>query len=210
MSSAQSVPIRFSFESPEDMNAYIRDELRRPGVSIYFDEDIGNAIEQAESVVQQGAVHEAVNEGSAEYNPDGTYAHRGHKEKYQPFDDSVGEGLSVQNMFIAIHLATLKRNYSFEKKENPLFPPNYNVKLPSVYGKGYEKVTVSAEFFRYAIKEYENHQRKRIWEGEERSNCFKKGAHKDWTNADRNSLLINAVKLPPKPDIPYRPSLGSN
>jgi hypothetical protein len=115
----------------------------------------------------------------------------------------------VQNMFIALHFDILKRNYAYEKKEDPLFPPNRSVKLPSVYGNAPEKITVSQKFFDYATKEYENHQRKRIWEGEERSNCFKKGAHKQWTKADRESTLINAVQLPPKPDIKYRPSLGS-
>ena len=180
-SSAQSVPVRFSFESKADMDAYIRDALGQQGVSVYYDE--------VESV---------------------PVAHSGYKKRYEKFDTAVGEGIPVQNMFIAIHFSTLMQNYAFEKKKNPLFPPNYNTKLPSVYGKGYEKVTVSDEFFRYAIKEYENHQRKRIWEGEERSNCFKKGAHKDWTKADRDSVLINAVKLPPKPDISYRQSLGSN
>jgi hypothetical protein len=249
----QSVPVQFSFESLEDKNAYLRDELKKPGVSIYYDEVMSEAaIQQAESVVEQGVLHRAVNEEAIrqavpheaveaiqqaekevvqaavllvqlnravdeeqaeeevvqEYNPDGTYKHRGYKEKYTPLDKNVGEGSKVQNMFIALHFDKLKRNYAFEAKEDPLLPPNYSTKLPTLFGDGTEKVTVNDKFFRYAISEYKKHQSKRIWLGDERSNCFKKGAHKQWTKADRKSTLINAVELPPQQDISYRPSLG--
>jgi len=246
--SLQSVPVRFSFESVEDRNAYIREELKKPGVHIYFDEDIigGAAIHQAVVVVEQGVLHAAVEEEAMEvvppavveppqeeaipqavappavveppqeeveeapepeYNADGTYKHRGYKERYTPFDKDVGEGAKVQSMFIAMHLGQLKRNYAFETKEDPLIPPNYHTKLPLLFGTGTEKVTVNDKFFRYAINEYHKHQSKRILAGEERSNCFKKGASKRWTKADHKSTRINAVKLPPKSDA-YLPSLG--
>jgi hypothetical protein len=248
--SRKPVSVRIFFENKEDMNAYIRSELARPGVSMYMEEDsTAHVIHQANIVAAQGALHaqvqqqeeiqvkesapqdEPAEDGAAvdsvpvpreavvpevnappeeqaapEYNADGTYRNTGAKEHYMKLGQDLGEGEKVKHFFIAHEFGKLKRNYSFETKKDPLFPANYNTKIMQIYGTGYDKVTVNDAFWRFAIKEYEAHQRKRIWEGEETSNCFKKGAHHGWTAADRASLLINAVLLPPKTDA-YKPAI---
>jgi hypothetical protein len=245
MSSKPAFSMRIYFENKEDMNAYIRSELARPGVSMYMEEDsTTHVIRQANIVAAQGALHaqvqqeeesapqdEAAEDGAAvdsvpvpreavvpevnaqpeegaapEYNADGTYRNTGAKEHYMKLGQDLGEGEKVKHFFIAHEFGKLKRNYSFETKKDPLHPPNYNTKLMQIYGTGYDKITVNDAFWRYAIKEYETHQRKRIWEGEERSNGFNKGAHRGWTAADRASLLINDVLLPPKGDA-YKPAI---
>jgi hypothetical protein len=160
----------------------------------------------ADAVPQEEAVPQVDDGTVLEYNADGTYRNTGAKERYMKLTQDLGEGDRVKHYFIAHEFGKLKRNYSFETKKDPLHPPNYNTKIMQIYGPGYDKMTVNDAFWRYAIKEYEAHQRKRIWEGEERSNCFKKGAHHGWTAADRASLLINDVMLPPKGDA-YKPAI---
>jgi hypothetical protein len=230
--SRKPVSVRIFFENKEDMNAYIRSELARPGVSMYMEEDsTTHVIHQANIVAAQGALHAQVQqeeqqeEESApqdeaavdsvpvpreavvpEYNADGTYRNTGAKEHYMKLGQDLGEGEKVKHFFIAHEFGKLKRNYSLETKKDPLFPANYNTKIMQIYGTGYTKVTVNDAFWRYAVQQYEAHQRKRIWEGEETSNCFKKGAHHGWTAADRASLLINAVLLPPKTEA-YKPAI---
>ena len=160
----------------------------------------------ADAVPEEEAVPQVDDGTVPEYNADGTYRNTGAKERYMKLTQDLGEGDKVKNYFIAHEFGKLKRNYSFETKKDPLYPSNYNTKIMQIYGTGYEKLTVSDEFWRYAIKEYEAHQRKRIFLGEERSNCFKRGAHHGWTAADRASVLINDVMLPPKRDF-YKPAI---
>ena len=193
-------------EQEEEPQGGAADAVAQGGVADAVPEAADAVSGAADAVPQEEALPQVDDGTVPEYNADGTYRNTGAKERYMKLTQDLGEGDKVKNYFIAHEFGKLKRNYAFETKKDPLYPANYNTKIMQIYGTGYEKVTVSDAFWRYAIKEYEAHQRKRIFLGEERSNCFKRGAHHGWTAADRASLLINDVMLPPKRDF-YKPAI---
>ena len=154
-----------------------------------------------------GAAAATLEDGTEDlgYNPDGTYKDKGRKESYIKLDKTVGEGDKVKLMFAAMNFGKLKRNFAFIKKEDPLFPNTRRISLPDIYGTKSSTYWVSPAFWAFVLDEYTRHLTDRIVEDEERSNCFKKGAHKRWRECDFTSERVNRVRLPPKGDFNKAP-----
>ena len=129
---------------------------------------------------------------------------------YDPFDDSIPEGEEAKQVFLATQFEKLQRNFKAVTNKDPFFPPNRNITIRDKWGAAGSKLTltVNQEFWVFALKEFEAHQRARILRGEERSNCFRKGASASWRKCDLESTLVNAVVVPPKKDV-YKPALGT-
>jgi hypothetical protein len=129
---------------------------------------------------------------------------------YAPFDGGVPEGEVAKQIFISKEFEALKNNYTAVTGQDPFFPPNREITLLSdLVTKDRTKLTVNQKFWMFCLSEFEAHQRARILRGEERSNCFKKGASASWRRCDLESTRINFVQLPPKGDF-YKPALGTD
>ena len=187
--------------------------------SIYFEEDIGpipaapnNLIAAGVAVAGQAALHVQVADGVADdsvYDSQGNYKHTGRKEGYTPVHRSAGEGENAKMLFAAINIDTLKRNFAFKMSDDPNFPFTRNVKLPNLYGKGTEVICVNPKFWAFVVDEFERKQWKETIKGEERSNGYTGGAHKQWRACDFISEEVNAATLPINQDA-YKPPIGTD
>lgn len=133
------------------------------------------------------------------------------KQPYMLFADDIPEGEEAKQVFLATEFDKLAENFRIVTKGDPFFPPNRKVTIRDIWGPPRSTTTrlVNQEFWLFALKEFEAHERARILRGEERSNCFKKGASAGWLKCDLESTLVNFVVAPPKKDA-YKPALGSN
>jgi hypothetical protein len=200
------------FASEREKEALVNGALRTGNHSIYFSEaNVDSILAEGaavlasvkEEIIPEEIIPEPILEDA--YNPDGTYKHKGRKEGYTKLDKTVGEGDKVKLMFAAMNLGKLKRNFAFIKNEDPLFPNNRRISLPDIYGTGSSNYWVNPAFWAFVLEEYTRHLTKRIVEDEERSNCYKKGAHKRWRECDFKSERVNGVRLPPKGDFNKAP-----
>lgn len=208
--------------TPEDIAHCIKKSRSDGTESIYFEETfiaalpavaihpIAAIINNANALVGQAAVHIQEDDEAppSEYDSQGNYKHNGKREKYTRVDRVMGEGEKAKLMFATVNLDRLKRNFAFKTNQDPNVPNNRMVKLPRQFETGTDTHRINSVFWEFVIDEFENKQWKHIIQGEERSNGFNGGAHRDWWLCDYTSERINDVKLPPKSDV-FKPSLGS-
>ena len=203
------------FEKFEELENFVLKQKRRRKtfMTIAFPDvaDLGEIVqnrELARSFFASGAPPPVPEYITDRPNPEIKPNLSGKKEPYKLFNEDMPEGISAQNFFLATEFTKLAKNYTRETKNDPFTPPNRTLRLTKLDGNGYNQHFISQEFWLFALREFKAHERARVLQGEEKSNCFKEGASARWSKCDKKSLLVNAVVPPPKGDF-FMPAMGS-
>ncbi len=138
-----------------------------------------------------------------EYNAQCNYMHSGKRESYILPE---GEGEVSKLVFADRNFSALKRNFALKTGGDPYSTPTRTIRLPALDGT--ETHYVNPAFWEFVVKEFELKQWKRTIEDEERSNGFKRHAHRHWWDCYFKSEECNAGRLPPKAD-PWKKPLGT-